>query len=162
MEDIKAMSQQINSAPTLSNNYYNLYELLYNSDRHKSNLSVYTEMIWDNGICNNRNSHESSFEKAAKCFPQKYGMYAYPSFKLSWPFEKFTKPEKCFDFAEYKQNEYLKKEFPEAFIKDIESMNDTVEILNYFVFKRGPTFYSKHTDRLDKEVKILREKIDNK
>lgn len=156
------MSQQINSAPTLYNNYYNLYEFLYNSDRHKSNLSVYTEMIWDNGICNKEASHESAFEKAAKYFPQQYGMYSYPSFKLSWPLENFTKPEKCFDFAEYKQNEYLKKDFPEAFIKDIESLNDTVEILKYFVLKKSPTIYTKQSDKLDKEVKILMEKIDNK
>lgn len=161
-EEIRTMSQQINSAPSLSSNFYNLYELLYNSDRHKSNFRVYVEMAWDNFIYNNSASHESAFVKAANCYPMKYGMYPYPAFKLSWPIEKFTTPEKCFDFALFKQNEYLKENFPEALISDIDILNDTNEILKYFVIMKRPTLYIEHSKNLDNEVQQLKAKLDDK
>ena len=156
------MAKQINGSPKLSDNYYKLYESLFNVDRHNSNLKVYTEEIWDNLICRKSVLHESSFIKAAYYFPKKYAMYDYADFKLSWAIEKYSSSEKCFDFAALQENKRLKVIFTDLGIKDIENLKDTTEILEYFAIIKNPSSCLTKKDILIKEENLMKSRLGTK
>ena len=102
--------------------------------------------------------HQTSwFVRAAYFFPKKKGMSDYSDFKLAWGLEKFTSPEKCFDFAMNIENQNLMNH--DSTLNDIAQVNDTIEILKYLVMIKSPAFYRKNPELINQKVAELRGKL---
>ncbi|MBK7851622.1 MAG: hypothetical protein IPJ66_10925 [Bacteroidetes bacterium] len=164
-DEIKSFVKEIDKAPKLSDTFYGVYDKLHNNDRHKSITSIYTAIVWNKVIMDNNQSQNQNswYVSAAYYFPKKRGMRDYADFKLAWGLEKFTTPEKCFDFAMSIENEQLiryKTAMINITVKNISQLSDTTEILEYLVISSAPTFYGRNPERLNQRIAELRMKLD--
>lgn len=130
-DEIKSFVKEIDKAPKLSDTFYEVYDKLHNNERHKSITSIYTSAVWNEIIIDNHQYQISWFVRCAYFFPKRKGMGDYADFKLAWALEKFTTPEKCFDFAMSIENNRLI--ISDTTLKDVTHLKDTTEILEYLV-----------------------------
>ncbi|MBK7853550.1 MAG: hypothetical protein IPJ79_00300 [Bacteroidetes bacterium] len=126
-DEIMSFVKEIDKAPKLSDTFYGVYNKLHNNDRHKSITSIYSAAFWNEIIMDNHQYQTSWFVRAASFFPKKKGMSDYADFKLAWGLEKFTTPEKCFDFAMSVENKQMMSY--DTTLNDVTQINDTTEIL---------------------------------
>ena len=165
VEEIKSYVKEIDKAPKLSDTFYGVYDKLHNNDRHKSITSIYTAAVWNEIIMDNHQSQyqTSWYVRAAYFFPKKKEMRDYADFKLAWGLERFTTPEKCFDFAMSIENEQLIRHQTAMIkipVKIISQLSDTTEILEYLVISSAPTLYGRKPERLNQRITELRMKLD--
>jgi len=156
-EEIKSFVKEIDKAPKLSDTFYGVYDKLHNNDRHKSMTIIYLSVVWNELFMGKRQSQTSWFVKAAYFFPKKKVRMQYSNFNLAWGLEKYTTPEKCFDFAMSIENIQLTRH--DTTFKDITQIKDTTEILNYIVKTSSPTIYNKNPEKLNQRIIELRKKL---
>jgi len=161
VSEIKEYVKIIENSPTLSNDFYSIYDKLYNNDRHKSITSIYSTVLWNDLILNKYLENSCWYVNAANELSilkdKKRGRYS--GFILAWGLEKYTSPEKCFDYIKNVENEELLKHSNDSIIKNIKTLKDTMDILKYIVIAKAPSLYSRNPDLLIKRVELLKEKL---
>ncbi|NJK97000.1 MAG: hypothetical protein HC905_20630 [Bacteroidales bacterium] len=83
----------------------------------------------------------------------------YTGFILAWGLEKYTSPEKCFDYVKIVENEELLKIYNESLIKDLKTLKDTMDILKYILITEKPNGYKRNPDLLLKNANRLKNKL---
>lgn len=161
VNEIKEYVKTIENSPTLSNQFYAIYDKLHNNDRHKSITSIYTNVLWNELILHKYSENTCWYVNAANDLyilnDKQRGRF--PGFILAWGLEKYTTSEKCFDYVKNIENKELLSHFTGSIFKDIRTLNDTIDILKYIVITKAPNRYIRNPDLLDKNVTILKEKL---
>jgi hypothetical protein len=161
VSEIKEYVKMIENSPTLSNNFYAIYDKLYNNDRHKSITSIYINALWNDLVMHKYTENTCWYVNAANYLYilNNKQRERYSGFILAWGLEKYTSSEKCFDYVKNIENKELLSHFNDSIIKDIRTLKDTTEILKYIVISNAPSRYKRNPDLLIKRVEILKEKI---
>ncbi len=156
-EEIQNYVSEINKAPRLNNTFYCIYDKLFYNERHQSITEIYGKAVLRK-IFGFKYPRQTSWAIAVTYYlPHKKGI-EYGSFKLAWALEKYTTPEKCFDFAMNSQNQYQR--LRDSTYKDITHLSDTIEIIEYLERENRPTYYNLNPEELKSRIEHLRKKLD--
>ncbi len=156
-DEIKTFVKEIDKAPKFSDTFYRIYDKLHNNERHKSITSLYFSAVWNEIILDKHQYETSWFVRSANFFPMKKGIGEYLDFKLAWGLEKYTTPEKCFDFVKSIESKQMMRY--DTTFKDITKLKDTTAILEYLVKLKAPSLYRRNPERLNQRILELRREL---
>jgi len=173
VEQMKAYCELINDTPNLPDNVCKIYDKLEPKHRHLTMNRELIEIFYGLTI-----SHDNLNQKYSPCrdiyrFLELSDLLGtvdwnlrYKHYFFAWGINKFTSPEKCFDYVftnrlnELKRHEERRNLQRDLFSKKLESLSET-EILELYLIMIAPTRYDRfrNPDILEKKITELKEKI---
>jgi hypothetical protein len=165
---VMELSELVNKSEALPDNFYHVYDKLFPNQRHTRVLkSLMLEGI--SGLFNSRGS-EKYYSPTRRLSNMIYMAYATKnkqriesglSLYFSFALDKYTTPEKCFDYyvhhQDFAQNRIgIRSVSVDLFSKEIKNLSDT-EIIELILLLENPIVYNRnlHPDNVKKEMEKL-------
>lgn len=144
--DIKSIVAEIEKTPPLKPLVYSIYDNLNGNARHNSIYEVYLKNLLSFGT----RRETCWYENAAITLPT-----------VKFALQKYTTPEKCFDFTMARDFEDLKRYRSNCynFPKSIIELSDTTEILTFLVVAERPAYYCRQKEKLAARVEALKTRL---
>lgn len=173
VEQMKTYCELINEAPNLPDNFCEIYDKLEPKHRHLTMNSELIEIFYGLTISRDNLNQKYSpcrdiyrFLELSDILDMVDWKLRYKHYFFAWGINKFTSPEKCFDYVfmnrlnELKRHEERRNLQREVFSKKLESLSET-EILELYLIMIAPSKYDrfKNPDILEKKITELKGKL---
>lgn len=158
--EVRAMAAEVNAAPKLTPVFYGIYDKLYPGERQRTCSAAWTLALLKRPFWSEDEPGDMCWTPvaAAEFCSDRVKPVGNCRQRLAFGLEKYTTPEKCFDFAVIAENcENLR--FEANCWPDVRPLSDTTDILRYLVEMRHGSWRDRHPERVQKEMSRLRRQL---
>jgi len=154
-EELESYRKQTLEATPFSETFYNIYDKIY-QDRLFTIRQVLPNSLLDilKGDRITRNSYDL---KAAKNLAKSNNSNIFGLTTLAFYLNRNVGPKQCFDFYMNKNYEYYAKIVKSNLT--VQDLQDSIEILRFFVMRKGPSVYNNKQIRINEEVDKVKLKL---
>jgi len=152
-QQVDGIITTIQSAPTLPDSFYILYDKIY-ADRQEKITHRYWKAFWTEFITMKQPIQNNWQFVTANMNHYKGFRYKIAPMTLAFRISKDVPPEKCFDYVMIERYHDYCKEFK---INDsITNLDDTEKIIKYLVASGRPSYYKRHPTQYQIEIDSLK------
>ena len=173
VDQMKDFCELINETPKLPDNVYEIYDKLEPNHRHLTMNRELVEIFYGLTISQDNLNKKYSpcrdiyrFLEISNLLGSVDWNLRYNDYFFAWGINKFTSPEKCFDYVfsirlnELKRQEERRNLQRECLTKKLENLYEN-EVLELYLIMKTPSRYDRlvNPEILDKKITELKEKI---
>ncbi len=151
---VDTLITSINSAPSLSDSFYDLYDKIY-KDRHERITTRYFKVFWSELLMRKYPQDNNWQYVAANMQPYKGYRYKVAPMTLAFRINQEASPEKCFDFIMADRYSKYCKEF--KLIDTITNLKDKNQILKFIIANERAWYYRRHPTKYALEVDSIKQ-----
>ena len=152
-QQVENLIEGINSAPTLSDSFYVLYDKIHN-DRHEHITTRYFENFWTEFLMLNHPLKNNWQYVTANLQTYNGHRYKIAPISLAFRINRQASPEKCFDYIMTERYRQYCKEFKIADM--ITNLADKEQILKFIIANEQPRYYRFHPTKYKTEIDSIR------